>query len=195
MKISCETVQSLLPDALRGGLDESARAGVLAHTGSCPDCARDREFAERIQSAIADDPLAAPPSLYFEGVLAEIHARMPASAPRSRTARRFRLQPQAAASCCMLLLFCLWLAPLAGPAAARVLRDSRPPAGSTHAAARTAPFADRESMRPPRLVAVAQVGLVAEGSYLLEISADFRRDIGYLPVSARRAVAAAAKKG
>jgi len=112
----CHRIQSLIPSAAEGELDEGLRAKIADHTETCPACAAAWEFQSRLRTAVEDDPMASPPPLYFEGVLAEIHRRLPAAlpVPRMRSWRlRFRRETLATALTGALLL--IWFGAGAGP--------------------------------------------------------------------------------
>ena len=172
-------MQSLMPSAVEGELDESARAVVAAHTARCEACADAWSFYVRLREGLEGDPAAAPPPVYFEGVLAEIHRRM--LAPASSRPRRARIsldRPQLA-SAVMSGLFAIWL--LAG--FANLMPDPKQSGAGGVERASVAPSRDREVLsaqvpRRPRLVAVAGIGLVSEDSPILRMSSEMLEDLG-----------------
>jgi len=179
MKSDCERIQALLPEAARLEVDEGARAVLQEHVESCRDCAEAQEFVERLHAALADDPLASPPDVYFESVLAEIHRRMPA-APRAGSARRrFVFSPQWAATAVMAILCLVWAqAAFQVPGASLVAWLERPPARAVAPAALKPAQAAAMGFARVALVAVPRLGLVAENSEILRLSADMRRELG-----------------
>jgi len=179
VRSSCAKMHSLMPSAVEGELDESARAVVAAHTGRCEACADAWSFHVRLREGLEGDPAGAPPPVYFEGVLAEIHRRMPV--PVSLRPRRARIsldRPQLA-SAVMSGLFAIWL--LAG-FAHRMPGPTRSAAGGVERAS-IAPSGDREVLsaqvlRHPRLVAVDGIGLVSEDSPILRMSSEMLGELG-----------------
>ena len=77
MFTSCGRMQSLIASSAEGELEESLRAKIREHTAECVDCAQAHAFCLRLQAEIESEPMESPPPVYFEGVLAEIHRRMP----------------------------------------------------------------------------------------------------------------------
>ena len=98
MGLSCKKIQSLIPPAVEGELDESLRASIQDHTYTCPECQSALRIQEAIASELKAEPLRSPPPVYFEGVLEAIHQQMPVVAPRLGASRRRRLSRPAAAS-------------------------------------------------------------------------------------------------
>lgn len=180
----CDRIQSLIPLAARGDLDESARAEVARHAEACPHCAPCWQFQLRLQEALTQDPLAAPPPVYFEGMLEEIHRRMPVRA-RSEAPRRRRIAPQHAATLMMAALAMLWVGASLGPAVTGLL----PPLGfkgmGIHAAA---PRMVAAAAPEKPLVLIKGYGLVSTDSELLRMTPEMRRELG-LPVEKTLAMA------
>ena len=108
---ACQRLQALLPRAVEGELDESQRARIARHADDCPECRGELGWQEALHEAIAAEPLRAPPPVYFEGVLAVVHQRMPLVRPGPVARRRPRIGRQAAAS---LFIYGLFLVSMTG---------------------------------------------------------------------------------
>jgi hypothetical protein len=173
MNPTCARVRSLIPQAVQGELDEASRAVVLDHAEHCPDCRSAREFQARLQRALARDPVSAPPDLYLEGVLAEIHRRMP-SLP-DRVAGRRRLDRRHFASAAIAALFALWIG---GLAAGSGLGRAWPGGPGGRSGLTPALIAAARPMPAPRMVAVAGLGLVSEDSGILRLPPAMLRELG-----------------
>lgn len=182
MKMSCDRVQSLLPEALRGMLDEGTRAEALRHADHCPACAEARRFHSRLHAALTLEPMAAPPPLYFEGVLEEIHRAMPLAPPRRAPVRRRLLRPQSMATAMVATLALIWF----GSGLMMALGDNitQPPfCSQTHGhLARLTPLSRAAQNRNAKPVTVVEgYGFVAADAEWLRMSPEQRRELG-LPV-------------
>lgn len=171
MKRSCDQFRPLIAQAVQGELDESTRAEVLGHAGACPECADCLRFQTRLHAAITQDPAASPPPVYFEGVLAEIHRKMPVL-PARRALRCRRLEPQVVATAMLAALLFIWIG--AGvitslPTGARP-GTNRPQDRALQVASVPAP--------PRPMMLVKGYGLVLADSELVKMSPAQRRELG-----------------
>ena len=82
VKCDCERIQSLIAQVAENECDETTRKEVTSHADHCRKCASALGFQRELNRAFNNAGNDAPPQLYFEGVLAEIHSKMPA--PRVR---------------------------------------------------------------------------------------------------------------
>lgn len=89
MTMSCTRFRSSLTMLTENDIAEGLRARMLAHAGACPGCAVELDLQAELVAAIAESPLADPPVLYFEGVLAEVRLKLEV-APRPMRIRRSR---------------------------------------------------------------------------------------------------------
>ena len=81
-KCDCERIQSLIAQVAENECDETTRREVTSHADQCRKCASALDFQRELNRAFNNAGIDSPPQLYFEGVLAEIHRKMPA--PRVR---------------------------------------------------------------------------------------------------------------
>lgn len=171
----CSKARSLIPAAIDRELDEASRARLAAHAADCPECRAERDFQTSLAEAIARRPMPAPPDLYFEGVLAEIHRRIPTTSPASRgRARRRRVPREWFATAAVLAMALCW----AGLAADFGERDPGP--ASRLAAAESAGGSPVRVSRPRAvaIVAVQGIGLVSADSQLLQMPVAALRELG-----------------
>ena len=162
MNASCARHHSLIVPAVDGEIHETDRDRLMRHLDACPDCTGAFEFQERLRTAIHEAPLPSPPPVYFEGVLAEIHRRMPQAPPRAFARPRRPLSSRAFATAFMAALVMVWCG---------ALIDTLRPAGMNDpdvvsarpvlVAKAPAPVA---RPKPVRLVEVKGYGLVPAGS-------------------------------
>ena len=186
MKHVCDRIQSSLCDAAQGELHEGLRAEILAHARQCGECAAALEFGERLRAAIEAAPLREPPSLYFEGVLAGIHRRMPAMPARWMTRRRFALRRESLATALTAALLLIWIG--AGVT------------GGGNNPAKTAPASERASLgsgvqataaAQTRLIVIRGIGLVQANAETLRMLDKTWRELG-MPEKESNALSAAA---
>jgi len=189
-------MQSLAPLAADGLLDESQRAKVIEHAKQCAECAESLAFQNGLHDALADGPLRAPPALYFEGVLAGIHRRMPVS-PRAARARvwNWRIRPESFATSLAAALICIWIGASVTP-----MLDF-----GTGLDFRSSSVAGRESVASAvsaapqpsfvSVVAIESVGLVAAGSEILSMPGWLREEIGLPTVMVRNNIGTFLRKG
>jgi hypothetical protein len=186
MNKDCDRVQALLAEALEGCLDEALAADVLAHGRACPECARLARFhSELLAARERGEASLTPPPVYFEGVLAELHRRLPragqAEPPRLR--RRVSRRGLATAASWMLVGAWCFLAghEILGGAAQAGQRGMA--AGLTRLERQG--FA-RMSQAAPRLVALEGIGFVPENSPMLKFTPAQLRDLGLMPCDPER---------
>ncbi|MCX7044546.1 MAG: hypothetical protein NTX50_03535 [Candidatus Sumerlaeota bacterium] len=187
MKRICDKIQSSLSDAVQGELHEGLRAEILAHARQCGECAEALEFSERLRAAIEAAPLKEPPALYFEGVLAQIHRRMPAMPARGMARRqRFVLRRETFATALTAALLLIWFGAGfmgSGGNAARNARDSgRYSPGNA---------AQASAAAPTRLMAIRGIGLVQANAETLKLLGRTWRELG-MPEKDLAAISAAA---
>jgi predicted anti-sigma-YlaC factor YlaD len=185
----CHGIQMRIADCFDGGVDESTRARVIEHSRSCGRCSAMLAFHAELQ-AVLEEVTPPAPEVYYEGVLAEVHRRLPAAAPRLRRLHRPRDRRRTAMLAMVAMLgFWAWVGPLSG-----LWRGI----GERISAATPAASASPAAFSAPPLVASAAVGLVSSDSTLLELSAEQRREMGLaclerrtrLPASERRVLGA-----
>lgn len=82
LRCDCERIQSLIAQVAENNCDETTRKEVTSHADHCRKCASALGFQRELNRAFSNAGNDAPPQLYFEGVLAEIHLKMPT--PRVR---------------------------------------------------------------------------------------------------------------
>ena len=157
MRLKCWKFESQIPLVVDGDLDESARDRVLEHVEHCPSCRRDLRLQAVTHEAIIQDPHQTPAPVYFEGVLEEIHRKMPIRA----TVDRYGLidwirNRSAAASTAMACLFFLWVG--AGIAVLDLDGDTGLRASSLETQQA------RDATPTPRSVRTGNIGLVCEGT-------------------------------
>lgn len=157
-----------LTAAAWGELDEHSRAELHAHLEQCPTCDAEHAFEHRLQRALTAQPAptAAPPPLYFEGMLAEIHRRMPDRA-RAVPPRRWRRGEWRAhlGSAAMGLVLLLWLGAMGGS-----LRSGAWINGPAAVPRATLPAPSAAAT--PRLIALDNAGLMPVSAELLALSDD-----------------------
>jgi anti-sigma factor RsiW len=179
MNLRCSKIQSLVPLAMDGDVDEHVRAKILAHVAGCPACAEAFQFHLDLRGAIENGPASSPPAVYFEGVLAEIHRRLP-TAPRDiQTTPRRRIQPHSIASAAAAALALIWVGAVLGP---RIPERAEPGQGVAPAGRFTssrAVSAIGESVQTAvALAAVQGIGLVRADSPILRMPSEMRRELG-----------------
>ncbi|MCX7017140.1 MAG: zf-HC2 domain-containing protein [Candidatus Sumerlaeota bacterium] len=179
MSATCEKMQSLIPLAVDGDLDEAARARVLAHARSCRRCAEGLAAHSALRAAIGQNAEASPPPLYFEGVLAEIHRRMPMRIPAVvRPARRRRIPPQTAASAAAAAMVFLWFGAAWGRPLTEALDRVSSRGFSASQASRLSPVPVAAADAPTPVTAVEGIGWVAASAEILRAPAALRRELG-----------------
>ena len=99
-RIECADVKDLLPELIRGELEEGDRAVVTEHVSSCVSCSEEAEFLERILGA-AFSPRASLASEIKSAVAAEMESD--AGSKYSRTTRFVRWGLPAAATVVLAL--------------------------------------------------------------------------------------------
>jgi anti-sigma factor RsiW len=108
--MNCDRIQSLLPMAVDRTMDESSRAEILHHAQHCPVCQQTLHKQEKLSNLIHDAAQRQPPPLYFEGVLAEIHRKMPVQCTAKAWRQRHRRwEAQQAATAFVSALAAIWL--------------------------------------------------------------------------------------
>lgn len=106
----CGRNQTLIVAAVHGELDETAREDLRRHIERCDQCGAEWRFQSQMRDAMESSAAAGPPPLYFEGVLAEIHQRMPVAPDAARRRRSlFTIRRESFASAVMTGLAALWL--------------------------------------------------------------------------------------
>jgi hypothetical protein len=174
-----------------GDLDESARAEALEHVLDCEACFGELRFQRKLHDAIEGMPRTAPPPVYFEGVLAEVHRRMPRRAALVVSVRRLRLPEipkQVAATMGMMCLAAGWFSMLmtadSPEETIHVFENgSRGSSGGylsgSFASSRSN---DPNTFRNVELVWAPGLGLINADSGLLEMTADQLRELGLTPL-------------
>ena len=178
MKRICDQIQSRIPLAAQGELDESARAEILDHASGCPSCQGALEFQTRLHGAMIEDPMAAPPPVYFEGVLEEIHRRMPARPQQYLPARR-RFQPQTLATALVAALALLWVGAGLDSAMTGHLFTTASKPGQSRLSSAT--LAATENLTAGTLRVVKGYGICRADAEWLSYSPELRQEMG-LPI-------------
>lgn len=184
MSLACARVQSWIPEAVLGDLDEGTRAQIRAHARQCAECAGAYEFQAALQEEIQASALAPPPGLYFAGVLAEIHQRASLVAPR-RPARRRRLSREFTATAMAAALALVWVRTNLAP-----LLPDRPPTACVRSAnigilSQGSRLAAKASVEVARtLVLVQGIGFVDSKSGILNLPTSTLREIGFMRAGA-----------
>jgi hypothetical protein len=196
MKSTCQRIQAAMPAAVERELDEGAREKILAHARRCPACDELLRFQTDLWEAGKRAPLRSAPPVYFEGVLEEIHRRMPL-APRSVPLQlRWRLRPQTMATAAVAALAVIWLGAAAGPLTPGGLggfwRDAGPASArsTTIVAAQAVP-----APVPTPMIAIENIGLVRADSPILQMSASMRREIGLPEENVRASIFSHLQRG
>ncbi|MBI3736679.1 zf-HC2 domain-containing protein [Candidatus Sumerlaeota bacterium] len=185
MKLTCEKIHSLITRAADGELEEGLRAEIVAHARGCPLCAEAWNIQTRVDAALRRAPLAAPPPLYFEGVLAEVHRKMPDAPDRAAKFQKNRIQPQTLASGFMAALILLWL----GVSVNFRIDFATSGGARTPAASSSLSRMASASANAPRMVAslvyVQGMGWISSNSELLKLPPSALRELGLVPIKFR----------
>lgn len=191
MSLNCTVTRRTLPDLAIGDLDESTRAEVLEHALDCEHCFAELRFQRTLTDAIEASPRTASPPVYFEGVLAEVHRRMPRRAAPVVSVRRLRLPEipkQAAATMGMMVLAAGWLSMLMTANSPeetwRVFENGKRGSGGAYhtGAIASATSSNVNAFRNVELVWAPGLGLINADSGLLEMTADQLRELGLTPL-------------
>lgn len=185
----CERIGSLLVAVAENDCDESVRAVVLKHTQTCGRCATELAAQCALVDALVHAPYDAPPTLYFEGVLASVHRRMsPArmqvadvyrrrGVTRAQRVYRYATRPVNVASAILYAMFVVVIGlPLLSGRGVGASYDASAERGVRVVAV----VVGQEPVREERqLVLVQGIGLVSSDSELLRPeNAAVLRDLG-----------------
>lgn len=80
--MNCRTIQTELPDVLRGAADPETAALVRAHLAECLVCAGRAEAIAQLYAELGKEPEAAPPAAYWSSLVPRIHERIERRAAR-----------------------------------------------------------------------------------------------------------------
>lgn len=167
-------VQSLIPDYVRGTLDETTRAEIARHTRQCAECQGELDFQRRLGAAFEREPLNAPPPVYFEGMLEEIHRKLPPWVPQKRLVRRKDYLSGMATGmvAALVILWAISVIPWRGGDG-----TTNPSFIERH---RAQMIASRESYREPtRLVFAEGRGIVDSKSEIMKYTSQQLAELGY----------------
>ena len=178
MSLSCARAQSLFSPAIDGEIDEGLRARLNGHLNRCAPCADGFDMQRRIGNAIAEGAAASPPPVYFEGVLAEIHAQMPATAGSARV-REPMLDRQSLATAIVAALALIWFGSfMLGSSVGVPGRDGGPEGAAAPLAVAAARAAAQTIRASQTVVLVRGIGFVSAQSPILKMSPAMLMELG-----------------
>lgn len=181
MSLACSRVQRLIPEAAEGNLDESLRAELFSHADVCNDCACALDLQIRLHREIATAPLAAPPALYFEGVLAQIHRKMPPVPGHAMGPSRRLLPPEAIPTAIMIAALALWFMTNLLPMLPERIGSDDKASASGGLFSRGARATSASLVAARRIVLVQGFGGVSVDSGIFDLSAETLEEIGMPP--------------
>ena len=177
----CERIQSLIPFLTEGNLDEGVRASIHQHAVECAVCAAALEFQLKLQLGIERHPLVPPPKHYFDGVLGEIHQRLPPKISRHVVDKDRTWVRETSGSAFVVTLALFWALIVFGPSLPEHLNWKTPKLFQSAMASPTQQLAAAASVQMARtLVYVQGFGLVDSNSPILKMPNSMRADIGLI---------------
>lgn len=184
MKTACARARAALALGVHDGLDETGRAAALEHARRCPECADAVGFEIELMGEIERSPLEPLPDHYFQGVLEEIHKRMPARVPAA-PGRKRRWEPSrevVATAACVGMALMWWAVArtpgpkatdgIAGPKSALTLAGGD---GNGDEGMRTGPAA---RVAPAEFVLAKGIGLTTADAPILQLPAELLAEVG-----------------
>ncbi len=179
MKTNCSGFRSALTLLTENDIAEGPRARMLAHAGTCPDCAAELDLQTELMAAIAESPLADPPALYFEGVLAEVRLKLEV-APRPVRIRRARgsWRPALATGLTAAMAMMWFSAAMASVFPGSFSFEHRPSGTPQTARAAVTLYASATTNDKIRLLRDPRLGLILADSRLWKLQTELLEEIG-----------------